>query len=631
MVQRIVEFDIWRPGYGGAVVSIYVAGTSTLADVYTDEALTVEADNPQTLSSKSAPDGTNYGKFAAPLYTASSYYLDVDGIENTGIIRAPLASLDGEDASASTVRATGASYDLTLAKFAKQVVYAAAFGVLVEGAGGVAATNNATIVLAIAALSSGGEVVLPAGTYKCTSFNVPEGVVIRGQGRESTVLESIVGDVSFTLTGSRAGFRDITLDGSVLTTGSIAVKSVGKNEIVFQNVMIRRFETGLYALGGKGHVWVDFSIENTENGAKLHGDTDAGDTTLGDLFEDLTWVGGLISVATTIGLSLSYEDAVCHNINLIGVGFESCTGIAFDINGAQSVQLNGCWFKSNTDNVNIADDDDTLTPATQADNDVVNVLFLGGRISGGTFEVTDTCQNVVLQSMKIEDVDFTLTTPLEHFLILRDCYEDNDVTIAGETKKLLRETTSDSGRTFGITTDDTVTTAWAMTLKPGQNVYLEAKVVARGRNVVQNAMYHVVCGAVRPGSTLEYDEQTANFNLGSIVTGATSGATARIQADSDSGTTGTLTLIDVVGEFENNEIITDDGGTPGSATVNGTLTHQDVALDTVSNESVRTAYETNADWAALFVISGASDIEFRITGDTSQTVEWNVHVDVVSN
>ena len=44
MTQRISEFDTWKPGYGGAVVSVYVAGTSTLASIYTDENLTTPPD-----------------------------------------------------------------------------------------------------------------------------------------------------------------------------------------------------------------------------------------------------------------------------------------------------------------------------------------------------------------------------------------------------------------------------------------------------------------------------------------------------------------------------------------------------------------------------------------------------------
>ncbi len=76
----------------------------------------------------------------------------------------------------------------------------------------------------------------------------------------------------------------------------------------------------------------------------------------------------------------------------------------------------------------------------------------------------------------------------------------------------------------------------------------------------------------RVSRTLAYDNQTANFTAGKKLTGATSGATAIILEDADSGATGTLTLGSVTGTFQNNEIITDNNGTPGSATVDGTLT-----------------------------------------------------------
>lgn len=73
------------------------------------------------------------------------------------------------------------------------------------------------------------------------------------------------------------------------------------------------------------------------------------------------------------------------------------------------------------------------------------------------------------------------------------------------------------------------------------------------------------------GATLDYDAQTATFNVGATLTGGTSGATAVIVSDRDDGATGTLSLKSVTGTFQDNETITDDGGTPGSATSNGTV------------------------------------------------------------
>ncbi len=73
----------------------------------------------------------------------------------------------------------------------------------------------------------------------------------------------------------------------------------------------------------------------------------------------------------------------------------------------------------------------------------------------------------------------------------------------------------------------------------------------------------------RSKGILLYDNQTVDFGVGNMLAGVTSGATAVIGADSDSGTTGSLTLENLVGVFLDNEIITDDGG--GSATANGTV------------------------------------------------------------
>jgi hypothetical protein len=70
---------------------------------------------------------------------------------------------------------------------------------------------------------------------------------------------------------------------------------------------------------------------------------------------------------------------------------------------------------------------------------------------------------------------------------------------------------------------------------------------------------------------LQFDAQTANFTLGKILTGATSGATAIILEQVDGGATGTLTLGNIDGTFEDNEPIADNNTVPGSATANGVV------------------------------------------------------------
>jgi hypothetical protein len=67
-----------------------------------------------------------------------------------------------------------------------------------------------------------------------------------------------------------------------------------------------------------------------------------------------------------------------------------------------------------------------------------------------------------------------------------------------------------------------------------------------------------------------FDTGSANFTIGKVLTGATSHATGLVKTVSGT-TTGYLILSNVVGVFVNNETITDNNTTPGSALVNGTM------------------------------------------------------------
>jgi WD40 repeat protein len=91
---------------------------------------------------------------------------------------------------------------------------------------------------------------------------------------------------------------------------------------------------------------------------------------------------------------------------------------------------------------------------------------------------------------------------------------------------------------------------------------------------------------------LNYDAQTGNFTIGRTLTGGTSGATAVISSDVDNGMTGTLFLLNVVGTFQNNEIITD--GIGGSATEDGTVAsafeYVDAATFKVKSENATDIY-----------------------------------------
>ena len=81
-------------------------------------------------------------------------------------------------------------------------------------------------------------------------------------------------------------------------------------------------------------------------------------------------------------------------------------------------------------------------------------------------------------------------------------------------------------------------------------------------------------------STINYDAKTGVFTAGLTITGGTSGATAVIVINDDSGSTGVLTVRKAAGDFQDNETITDTS--TGSATVDG-----------IRNEIIALTYPTS--------------------------------------
>ena len=127
-------------------------------------------------------------------------------------------------------------------------------------------------------------------------------------------------------------------------------------------------------------------------------------------------------------------------------------------------------------------------------------------------------------------------------------------------------------------TDDVYLYAFAKNLKAyristGVKTVIKSNFIVDVANGQRYGDYYFVAShgdkVGRVSQTLAYDAQTGNFTTGLILVGATSGASAVILEDSDSGVTGTLTLGNIKGVFQDNEIITD--GSTGSATANGAV------------------------------------------------------------
>lgn len=626
--KRVGLFDTWVAGYPAASVAIYQAGTTTLASVYYDEDLSEAAPNPITLLSMSN-GGVRYGKFSAPIYVGVPYEMTINSRDQTGVIRPGLTSLDDEDASDATVLATGANSTVTLAAWKARVIDVEDWGAFLptSNAGASAATNTTTLSAAIgeAAANGGGAVIIPPGAYAHNAYTLSEDVIIVGPARDATVLQCSAGSAVCTIGGDRAGFANITLDGVSKVASSVGIYTKANDDLFMQNVMVKRFVTGIKCLGMRYSNWHNLSIDGCTNGALLYGDNDASNGANGDEFRHNRWSGGQVSTCTTVGIELKYVDKKCWHNTLSHVGFLSSTGTALKVIGARWTELaDKCWFSGNTTDLSIEDGSDTTEVA---ENSVVGFTMSGGVINSD-MSFTGKCQDVVFDGVEFYDGTYTLTT-VSNTILAKNCTEASGVTLAGNDSTQWmrsRDVLGDMPASTGVTTDAVSTEAWAYDLAPGERVIVTAWVVANGRNDNDHAQYVICQPAHRPGSTLAYDGQTVNFTLGATLTGSTSGATARIIADSDSGATGTLTLRDITGEFIDDETITDSSG--GTALANGTMSHQNAAL-LGSITSLITAVETDVNYACIFGVTAAK-VRVMVTGAASTTVEWTVSAQVVS-
>jgi hypothetical protein len=114
--------------------------------------------------------------------------------------------------------------------------------------------------------------------------------------------------------------------------------------------------------------------------------------------------------------------------------------------------------------------------------------------------------------------------------------------------------------------------------------------------------------------TLTYSAQTSNFTVGKTLRGQSSGASAIIIADTDSGTTGTLTLKNIVGAFENGETIVDDNTIPGSATAGSVGTSNIVNFTDIARPSIFSLGVVPGD-----ILSVHEEVFFHGTDNSRQT------------
>lgn len=617
---RIAEFDTWRPSYGGMQVEVLIADTTDRATLYSDPFLAVEVQNPQVLLSMTDDAGVVYGKFEHPIYTNVPYRLLIDQTDNGGIARPPIVTLAGEDASLALVASERGNYPRTLESIVDQAIYAAMFGPIGDNVGTAVSTATLAAAIGAAAAQGGGYVLLPSGTIEIEALTLAQGVRLRGQGQSATTLVCRDAEAVITLDGDGAGLEALTLDGQITRSGSIGVHGHDVAEPWMNDVLVKRFDIGISLQGTSSLVWHNVSVSDCRIGCELLGDSDSSGDGDGAEIANVTMVGGSASLCTEAGLQLKFVDLPVREIIIQGFGFVSNVGPGLKMIGARGITSENCYWTGNTAAISIMDGAD----ANYSDlNTTQRITIRGGQINAGTVTFDGSCRNVIFDGVSIVNVDFVLEVP-EVPIVLRNCIEDADTTSTGDTKKLARQSTFDHGEWTGITTDATATVAWQQEIGSGEIGLFTARAVGVARNAVTYGVFWVVAGCARPGAVLNFNLQTGNYTAGNVVTGASSGASARIQAVTQSAGSGNMTLRDITGTFISGELLTDTS--TGSARVSGSISTSAVALDATGSVPVRADTITGTGWDVAFYVSG-SMMQLKVTGEVSVTIDWTVHVE----
>lgn len=625
------QFDIWRQDYAGATVNIYRAGTTTLVKCYSDPGLTVEVSNPQILLSDTDSEGNSYGKFATSVYVPFAYELDINTTEQSGVTQVPLTSLDGQDASHANVKSKVGTRVRQLEEVVADTVHFLDFGKISTAA----TTNTATLEAAISAVATqgGGRVILPEGIIKVNDFSLPSDVILQGEGRDVTIIESEIADRVITITGKQAGLMDLTIDGVQLNNGSIGIYGKSKDEFTLFNVMIKRFDVGMMFQGGDNHIYRRLTLDNNTTGARFLGDSDFTGGSDGSEFIGLDWFQGAVTNHIGIGVEFTVRDRrVRHNV-IRQVDFENniSSDGAILISGARWTTLDHCLFNENTVDMKIEDNSDqTLSYREMVGLKVNGGVFINDQtVDGdGSIKFDGLCQDIIFDQVQFEGTTFVMNVPINQ-IILRDCVESL-TSIDGESTKLGRWRTQYNSTIQGTTSGTTAAVVWKTKLDPNEVVMATLSAVAEQINGTDYGTIIVAHGARQAPATIAYDAQTANFTVGNTIEGATSGATAIIIADSDSGTTGTLSLGEVTGVFVDDEIISETSGT-GSARTNGTLQIGTTSL--VGAETDLHSAGSNSDslpggWGGGFQVSG-DELQATVVGASGDDIAWTCQVNMV--
>lgn len=620
---RISEFDTWRPGYGNAIVAVFRAGTTTLAPLFSDPTLTIPIANPQTLDLMSDVNGQVYGRWAEPVYIGVPYSLFINSTFSTGVEQIPITTLDGQDASLVMVESIRGQFPVPLNQFLDRDVDATLFGTLAAADG--AASCNATLVAAIgaAAAASGGDVLLPPGIIPFLNLTLPTGVRLRGKGVGVTTLTSTQAVTPLiTLGGNGAGLISLTLDGLNVVPQSIGVQGIGVIQPVFQDVIVQRTETGIRFRGATQFQWRNLTVSNCTNGVDLRGDIDASLTNTGTETANGFWDGGQVALCTTYGLCTEFFDLPVRDLTFRNILFASNSGDAWRSLGARGITFRQCQWISNISDMSIADGTNLAFVSL---NTTSRIRIEEGTVNGGRLTFNQTCFDIQFRDVNFINANFNLTVP-QNPVVLQDCIQDAQTTTTGSGTLLIGKTATDLGKVSGVTSDATPIAAWSQTMPPGETILLSAKVVARRRDGITYGIFWPMTGVNRPGDTMPFVGATGLFTAGLVITGVTSGASARVTDVAQTGATGTLTLRNIIGTFVNGEVVADTN--TGVGTFSGALGTSNAVLDATGAGTLRADTTTGTGWTAIFAVSGAN-VVLNVAGEAAAVVEWTVEVDLL--
>lgn len=618
---RIPDFDVWREGYGGLIVRVYVAGTTSLASLFTSPTMATPINNPITLD-ELVIEGRSFGKFAVPVYTADPYYLRISNGDQSGIQANMLTTLDGADVSAAIAYALDGEAGRTLAVWLARNIDVLAYGQFSVADGPDVCTDTLNAAIGKAAAQGGGTVWVPSGDYPLKAdITLPEGVVLRGAGMSATALQCQNAATFITLGGDGSGLIDITIDGVNVPSNSIGVDGINVDRIRFERVTIRRFAMGLRIRGGEAMQWDELFLSENTNGGLLAGDLDASSTNEGAAFTNLQWRGGAVAFNVTTGLQIKAQDALADNLQLDGVQFFANLGTALKLTGVRDLRATGLSMTSNP--IALLIEDNTGSPAPLI-NTTQRISFVGGVIDGAAtgseLRFDGECVAVKFVETDMRNVDRNMSSNLRPILLI-DCFEDALCTTQGLTQSLLRKTLDDGGMNVGVTSGAVTATGWEQQVPPGDVWIIDAKVIGRQRDGTGYFAAWKVATVRRPPATLNYMNLVTPYTAGDIITGAASNASARVVSISAP----TLSLIDITGTFQASEVLT--GSLGGDGRVSGALSTSSAVVTAAGVQSLKTDDDTLTTASCTITVSGGN-AQVTVSGVATKAIEWNTDVRV---